>query len=135
MALAYITKDAVLAAIVEYEALGADTFLSQYGFAPAKRYWLEWNGKRYPSKAIAGVAHRHIYGNQLLPSASFTGGEASVVKRLRQLGFVIDTPDRNLSRPIYRPFPAGYDRTEALKRNRTGPASADTQSVSVGIIK
>jgi 5-methylcytosine-specific restriction protein A len=53
------------------------------------------NGKRYPSKAIAGVAHKYIDGSQLLPSASFTGGEASVGRKLRQLGFVIDTPERN----------------------------------------
>jgi len=95
MALADITKNAVVAALEEYEAIGADAFLSQYGFAPAKRYWLEWNGKRYPSKAIAGVAHKYIDGNQLLPSASFTGGEASVGRKLRQLGFVIDAPERN----------------------------------------
>lgn len=53
------------------------------------------NGKRYPSKAIAGVAHRYIDGSQLLPSASFTGGEASVGRKLRQLGFFIDAPERN----------------------------------------
>jgi 5-methylcytosine-specific restriction protein A len=97
MALGDITKDAVVAAIAEYEALGADAFLALYGFAPAKRYWLELNGKRYPSKAIAGVAHKHIDGSQLLPSASFTGGEASVGRKLRQLGFVIEAPERNPS--------------------------------------
>ncbi len=95
MALGDITKDAVVAAIAEYEALGADAFLAQYGFAPAKRYWLEFNGKRYPSQAIAGVAHKYISGSQLLPSASFTGGEASVGRKLRKLGFVIDAPEPN----------------------------------------
>lgn len=95
MPLADITKEAVDPAILEYDQLGADVFLAQYGFAPAKRYWLELNGKRYPSKAIAGVAHKYIDGSQLLSSASFTGGEASVGRKLRQLGFVIDAPERN----------------------------------------
>ena len=95
MALGDITKDAVVAAIAEYEALGANAFLAQYGFAPARRYWLELNGKRYPSKAIAGVAHKYIDGNQLLPSASLTGGEASVGRKLRQRGFFIDAPEPN----------------------------------------
>ncbi len=95
MALADITKEAVDSAILEYDQLGGDAFLAQYGFAPAKRYWLELNGKRYPSKAIVGVAHKYIDGSQLLPSASFTGGDASVGRKLRQLGFVIDAPERN----------------------------------------
>lgn len=95
MALADITKEAVDSAILEYDQLGADAFLAQYGFAPAKRYWLELNGKRYPSKAIAGVAHKYIDGSQLLPSASFTGGEAFVGRKLRKLGFVIEAPERN----------------------------------------
>jgi len=95
MALADITKEAVDSAIVEYDELGADAFLAQYGFAPAKRYWLELNGKRYSCKAIAGVAHKYLDGSQLLPSASFTGGEASVGRKLRQLGFVVEAPERN----------------------------------------
>lgn len=97
MALGDLTKDAVQLAIQEYEQLGADTFLSEYGFTDAKLYWITYNGKQYPSKAIAGVAHRFIDGNQLLPSSSFTGGKDSVVRKLRQLGFVIDIPERNPS--------------------------------------
>ena len=95
MTLADITNEAVDSAILEYDQLGADAFPAQYGFTPAKRHWLELNGKRYPSKAIAGVAHKYLDGRQLLPSASFTGGEASVGRKLRQLGFVIDAPERN----------------------------------------
>jgi 5-methylcytosine-specific restriction protein A len=45
MALADITREAVDLAILEYGQLGADAFLAHYGFAPAKRYWLELNGK------------------------------------------------------------------------------------------
>lgn len=95
MALSDITIEAVQFALQEYDALGGEAFLSKYGFSDAKRYWLAWNGKLYPSKAIAGVAHRYVDGNQLLPSSSFTGGESSVVRKLRQLGFVIDAPERN----------------------------------------
>ena len=95
MALGDLTEDAVQSAMQEYDQLGDDAFLAKYGFADAKLYWITYNGKRYPSKAIAGVAHRFIDGNQLLPSSSFTGGEGSVVRKLRQLGFVIETPERN----------------------------------------
>jgi 5-methylcytosine-specific restriction protein A len=95
MSLADLTKGAVEAALAEYDTLGRDAFLTKYGFADAKRYWIDWQGKQYPSKAIAGVAHKHVDGQQLLPSASFTGGEGSVVRKLRQLGFVIAGAERN----------------------------------------
>lgn len=95
MPLADITRYAVEAALKEYDALGGEQFLARYGFADAKRYWIVWEGRRYPSKAIAGVAHRFVGGEQLLPSSSFTGGEASVVRKLRQLGFELDILPRN----------------------------------------
>lgn len=95
MPLADITRDAVEEALKEYDALGSEAFLARYGFADAKRYWIAWEGRRYPSKAIAGVAHRFVDGEQLLPSNSFTGGEASVVRKLRQLGFELDILPRN----------------------------------------
>ncbi len=97
MSLADLTTPAVESALAEYDASGGDAFLQTYGFADAKRYWIVRDGKRYPSKAIAGVAHKFVTGNQLLPSASFTGGEGSVVRKLRQLGFVIETTERNPS--------------------------------------
>ena len=49
--------EAVLDAIAEYDTLGQDRFLSQYGFGPARRYWLVHNGRRYDSKAIVAAAH------------------------------------------------------------------------------
>lgn len=95
MALADVTKSAVEAALAEYDSMGGEAFLATYGFADAKRYWIDWQGKQYPSKAIAGVAHKYVDGHQLLPSASFTGGEGSVVRKLRQLGFSVTGSERN----------------------------------------
>lgn len=96
MSLADLTALSVEAAIAEYDAIGGTEFLAKYGFGKAKRYWLIRNGRRYPSKAIAGVAHRYI-GEQstALEAADFTGGEVSVAKKLRQLGFEVETPGRN----------------------------------------
>lgn len=90
MPLADITREAVISALAEFDTLGSEVFLSKYGFADAKRYWLLWEGKRYPSKAIAGVAHRFIDGQPILASSSFTGGDASVGRKLEQLGFTLD---------------------------------------------
>ena len=96
MGLADLTTPAVEAAMAEYDAIGAADFLAKYGFGEARRYWLIREGKRYPSKAIAGVAHQFI-GEQSagLKGANFTGGDASVARRLRQLGFEVESPPRN----------------------------------------
>lgn len=96
MSLADLTAPAVEAAIAEYDAIGGTEFLAKYGFREARRYWLIHNGKRYPSKAIAGAAHRYI-GEQstALQAANFTGGDPPVAKRLRQLGFEVEAPARN----------------------------------------
>jgi 5-methylcytosine-specific restriction protein A len=109
--LANITREAVLAALAECDALGQDAFLDKYGFHPARSYVLVHNGKRYDSKAIAGVAHGHLPGRQLLTPGEFSGGEATVGRRLRNLGFTVQvgddlTPDRLLrilaSLQVYR---------------------------------
>jgi len=58
MALADLTdRGAVFRAVRRYNELGADRFLSIYGFGPARDYLLEVEGEYYDSKAIAGVAH------------------------------------------------------------------------------
>jgi 5-methylcytosine-specific restriction protein A len=58
MALADLTdSNAVLDAIREADRLGHDVFLRQYGYRPSRQYFLVQDGRRYDSKAIAGVAH------------------------------------------------------------------------------
>jgi hypothetical protein len=47
---------AVLSAIEEFERLGQEQFLELYGFAAATEYLLLFKGRKYDSKAIAGVA-------------------------------------------------------------------------------
>lgn len=96
MSLAKLTKPDVEAAMVEYDILGGETFLAKYGYTQSKRYWLIQKGRRYPSKAIAGVAYKYVDGSPgPLTSDDFSGGQATVVRRLRQLGFEVEAPDRN----------------------------------------
>ena len=51
------SRAAVLAALHEFDERGRELFLSRYGFNHARSYFLEYEGSRYDSKAIAGVAH------------------------------------------------------------------------------
>jgi hypothetical protein len=88
-------RDAVLAAMREYDALGQHAFLAKYGYSPARRYQLVHEGKSYDSKAIAGVALNHQFPDRgpLAPS-EFSGGEATVLPLLRNLSFEIRAMDQ-----------------------------------------
>jgi 5-methylcytosine-specific restriction enzyme A len=94
MTLADITFSAVEKAIEEYDEIGKVVFLRSYGFGDSKKYWIVHNGNRYPSKAIAGAAHKFIDGKPL-SAAVFSGGDATVVQKLKHLGFEVDELERN----------------------------------------
>lgn len=90
-----ITRSAVNSALAEYDELGGDRFLDKYGFGPARAYHIVANGRMYPSKAIAGVAHGYLVGARPLQSNEFTGGETTVAQKLRSLGFEVRSATRN----------------------------------------
>ena len=90
MGLGDIQYDDILAATEEFRRLGRDNFLQTYGFGRARSYELVLDGMRYDSKAIAGVAHGHATGD-FLTAGDFSGGAATVARRLRDLGFVVET--------------------------------------------
>jgi len=84
------SPEPILHAIFEFDQLGRKRFLQKYGFGKAKSYWLVHNGKRYDSKAILGAAHGYARPD-LGPARStdFGGGEATVKRKLEDLGFTI----------------------------------------------
>ena len=59
------SRHAVLEAIAECDRVGQETFLKKYGFQPARSYFLVHDGRRYDSKAIAGVAHGYQFPGQV----------------------------------------------------------------------
>ena len=82
------SRDAVIRAIREYDRIGKTAFLKKYGFGEARSYFLIHDEKEYDSKAIAGVAYKNQFGT-LLAAADFSGGHATVQKKLNSLGFVV----------------------------------------------
>ncbi len=87
MALSDLTVSAVNQAIEEFKQLKRKAFLKKYGFGPARGYLLEQDGRTFDSKAIAGAAHGYLPGQQPLTAKDFSGGEATVKKKLEELGF------------------------------------------------
>ncbi|WP_298746934.1 HNH endonuclease [uncultured Serinicoccus sp.] len=92
MAFADLTDpEAVRKAIAEFDERGREAFLDEYGFHPARDYFVVVDGKRYDSKAIAGVAHLYERGVLLTPG-EFSGGDSTVATRLEELGFEVSRP-------------------------------------------
>jgi hypothetical protein len=120
-----LTKAAVQAAIREFDQIGRAAFLEKHGFRPAKSYFLIDRGRRYDSKAIAGVAYKYIASSKgPLRAKDFSGGELTVARTLRALGFdVLREPRRSepaqspstpeLSLPLIKRQPA-RTRTRCL---------------------
>lgn len=80
-------RRAILDAMAEYDVLGGDRFLEQYGYGRSTRYVLRHNGNDYESKAIVGVAFWHQFPNELhLQNTEFSGGQP-VRTVLERLGF------------------------------------------------
>lgn len=71
--------------------MGRDAFLDTYGYKRAREYFLVHDGRRYDSKAIAGVAHRGVTGHPLLWD-DFSGGRDTVARQLIRLGFEVTAP-------------------------------------------
>lgn len=93
--LSLLTRQAVMAALDEFERLGRDPFLRQHGFGTARDYFVRHpvTGALCDSKAIAGVAYGlAVPTGEPLRASDFSGGAATVAKVLRNLGFEIVAP-------------------------------------------
>jgi 5-methylcytosine-specific restriction enzyme A len=93
LGLSDLTEPAVLSAIAEFDELRRDGFLKKYGFGRSRGYFINYRGQPYDSKAIAGAAHGYIgKGLKSLRASEFSGGDKTVAKRLRELGFSVSEP-------------------------------------------
>jgi putative restriction endonuclease len=127
----------VLAAVAECQHLGRETFRRRYGFGRAKTYELVWDGNRYDSKAIAGVAHLYSVGS-LLSADDFSGGARTVAHRLRTLGFTVEDgatvvggPEQVAPQIVLQPRGGARDRgpQNFVKSVRQGVPIADIKDV------
>ena len=86
-------RDSVLKAIEEFDRLGRRLFLSRYGFGVAHSYFLVFNGKKYDSKAILGVAYGYEHLSEGPLSSQGLCGGRGVQRRLEELGFEVLVED------------------------------------------
>ncbi len=80
-----ITRQDVVEAIADFDA-GVD-----HPYGDSTRYDLIFEGRRYPPKAIVGLAARRVLGRLLDPEREFSGGEGPGQANgvLRSLGFTV----------------------------------------------
>ncbi len=90
MTIAEVTSpEAVRAAAREYDALGEDAFLFEYGFGPESDCVVIIDGRLYPARALLGAAHGHQYPDIGPLCDSDFGGLSETAARLRELGFEV----------------------------------------------
>lgn len=83
------SREAVLAAIAEFDEIGRDAFLARYGFGPSREYVVVESGREYDSKALLGAAYGHqSIGSEPLRPQDFSGGDETV-RVLERLGFEV----------------------------------------------
>ncbi len=107
------------------EALSALDSGYDHPFGPPTKFELHYNGRRYPPKAVVGVAARIATGSALNP-ADFSGGEAAgqANRFLEDLGFeVVSKAVDNEGMPTWAISSEGRRRWEAW-RSLGSPGSA-----------
>jgi len=103
--------NAIEQAINEFDELGRQAFLDKYGFDEAKTYYLLHEGRLYDSKAIVGVAHGYEHPEAgPLRASDFSGGEATVEKKLEELGYEVYKRSKDDRARDYWAFAANPDR-------------------------
>lgn len=117
-----VTHADVLRAIEEYDRLGQDPFLAEYGFGRATAYLLIYQGQSYDSKAILGVAYKFATGIRIGPH-EFSGGVYGAAGVLRKLGFEVRNtrdsvdgqtePEISSGQVTARPLPASLAPSSA----------------------
>lgn len=110
---------AVIEAIRRFDLIGRKEFLAQNGYGRSTKFLLVYGGRRYDSKAIAGVAFGIQHpGAAPIRGRDFSGGDETVVPVLAGLGFeVIGTSEQSDGRSYWALLarPDKYDIEGAIE--------------------
>jgi MoxR-like ATPase len=126
---ALTSREAVLAAMAEFDNVGREEFLAKYGFHPARDILVLQEGRRYDSKPILAAAHGYEHPDlgPLRPS-EFSGGRPTITK-LENLGFeverLLDAPvgDGPAAGPLLSEFVDSYARARGETFGGSHPAA------------
>lgn len=113
-------RDAVLAAMREFDEIGRDAFLEKYGFGRSQKYRIRHNGRLYDVKAVLAAAYaRQFPDREPLTSENSTSGLRTTVPKAHELGFEVDGAVDGQTAPerafIFQANPAYYDIASAVR--------------------
>lgn len=86
-----VTKQHVLTALAEHDERGAEAFCALYGFTPSADSTIVHEGRRYDTRAVLAVAHRHATGRLATPE-EFRSSLQAAVGVLQRRGFEVTGP-------------------------------------------
>lgn len=101
-------RNAVEAALEEFDRLGRFAFLEKYGFGEAKEYFLVTETGNYDSKAIFAAAYERQHGVRF-SNDDFSGGKHGAGKWLSDLGYTIEGLDTKVGRLTFDSFEAALN--------------------------
>ncbi len=87
-----VTEESVKKVIEEYESIKEYKFHLKYNFAHARKYFLIYRGKKYPSKAIFARAYGIQFRCLIKYEDNLYGGKDDAAGLLRRLGFCVTGP-------------------------------------------
>ena len=121
MALNDITQKEVEAAIKEFDDIGCEEIFRKYGGGKSRQYYLEYNGKYYPQKLIARIAHCYLPGEQALSHKVKLGGVNGTKTRehLEKLGFKIINEAQGGGDVLDNLLPEEVDTSKQYKEGAT----------------
>jgi MoxR-like ATPase len=113
-------RDAVLAAMREFDDLGRDQFLEKYGFGRSQKYRIRHDGRLYDVKPVLAAAYRRQFPDRVaITSENSTSGLRTTVPAAQRLGFEVEgavgltaDPERAF---LFQANPAYYDIAAAVR--------------------
>jgi len=113
-------RDAVLAAMREFDEIGRDAFLDKYGFGRSQKYRILHEGNLYDVKAVLAAAYQKQFPERKpLTSENSTSGLRTTVPKAQDLGFevagAVDTNGEPERAFIFQANPAYYDIARAVR--------------------
>lgn len=109
-------RAAVEWAMAEFDRLGRDAFLQEYGYREAKEFFVVAADDRYDSEAIFGAAYRRQHG-VTLSHDDILSDEGAAARRIADLGFAVEGFDESPGRKTFTTFEAALNHYQIPLEN------------------
>jgi 5-methylcytosine-specific restriction protein A len=128
-------KNAVLAAINEFNELGRDKFLKKHGFDHALYYFIEYESNQYDCKPILCAAYYYQFNKLLKDRRATNGVKAKVQPHLKGLGFKVIDRRSPTSLKVITSIEEIEQNLSLFEDYLCGDVSDEAQQFAYGLVK